>query len=229
MTRTPHEILGVEPTATADDIRTAWRRLAVRHHPDAGGDAETFKEIAAAWDALKRRSGKPDAPVVTQEMMDSFCGVSPRAFSWRVLPHRAPADVDTEIKAAVERTRAVLSYLARAERGENAPPPSDGDREVADSDPTEAADRLELVHICYYNPLYPLKTEFAFPFHTGDRRLRETLAFALCCKRMTPIQVAEMLYSANRRELLTALFHSAGVRGVKLTSVECRPLLEERS
>src|ERR1700677_610414 len=48
----PYEILGVAKTATADEIRTAYRKLAKKLHPDLNpGDkraAEQFKEVAAA-------------------------------------------------------------------------------------------------------------------------------------------------------------------------------------
>ena len=32
----------------------AYRRLAVKHHPDKGGDPEKFKEITRAYEAIKR-------------------------------------------------------------------------------------------------------------------------------------------------------------------------------
>lgn len=47
-----YEVLGVEPTATAADIRRAYRKLAVVHHPDKGGDEEKFREISAAYKTL---------------------------------------------------------------------------------------------------------------------------------------------------------------------------------
>ncbi|MCU0307479.1 MAG: molecular chaperone DnaJ [Thermoleophilia bacterium] len=51
-----YETLGVSPTATADEIKKAYRALARRHHPDANaGDPaaeERFKEISHAYDVL---------------------------------------------------------------------------------------------------------------------------------------------------------------------------------
>ncbi len=50
--RDPYQTLGVERTATADEIKSAYRKLAKQHHPDLGGDLEKFKEINAAHDIL---------------------------------------------------------------------------------------------------------------------------------------------------------------------------------
>jgi DnaJ-class molecular chaperone len=44
--------LGVARTATADEIKRAFRRLASQHHPDKGGDTKKFQEIQAAYDTL---------------------------------------------------------------------------------------------------------------------------------------------------------------------------------
>lgn len=51
----PHAILGVTETATAEEIRAARRELARRHHPDAGGDAAVMQQVnAAAAQALRQ-------------------------------------------------------------------------------------------------------------------------------------------------------------------------------
>ena len=36
--RDPYQTLGVDKNATADDIKSAYRKLAKQHHPDLGGD-----------------------------------------------------------------------------------------------------------------------------------------------------------------------------------------------
>jgi DnaJ-class molecular chaperone len=47
-----YESLGVSKDASSDDIRKAYRKLAIQHHPDKGGDQDKFKEISAAYEVL---------------------------------------------------------------------------------------------------------------------------------------------------------------------------------
>jgi curved DNA-binding protein len=50
--KTYYDILGVSREASADEIKKAFRKLAVKYHPDAGGDESKFKEISEAYDTL---------------------------------------------------------------------------------------------------------------------------------------------------------------------------------
>ena len=54
MATTPdyYKILGVPRNAKADEIKKAYRKLARKHHPDAGGDEAKFKEINEAYEVL---------------------------------------------------------------------------------------------------------------------------------------------------------------------------------
>ena len=55
----PHEVLGVPPGASPGDVTEAFRRYALRHHPDRGGDPEAFQ---AGLDAYRRLRGGRRAP-----------------------------------------------------------------------------------------------------------------------------------------------------------------------
>src|SRR5882757_5772677 len=49
-----YEVLGVKKDASADEIKKAFRRAAVQHHPDKeGGDEAKFKEVNEAYEVLK--------------------------------------------------------------------------------------------------------------------------------------------------------------------------------
>ena len=52
-----YEVLGVAKTASADEIKSAYRKLAMKYHPDRNpGDKaaeEKFKEAAEAYDVLR--------------------------------------------------------------------------------------------------------------------------------------------------------------------------------
>jgi curved DNA-binding protein len=47
-----YETLGVSKTATPDEIKKAYRKLASKHHPDKGGDTATFQKIEEAYRTL---------------------------------------------------------------------------------------------------------------------------------------------------------------------------------
>ena len=47
-----YQTLGIESTATADQIKQAYRKLAMQHHPDRGGDAAAFQKIQQAYSVL---------------------------------------------------------------------------------------------------------------------------------------------------------------------------------
>jgi hypothetical protein len=48
----PFQVLGVSATATREEIETAYKRLAMQHHPDRGGDSSQMARINSARDSL---------------------------------------------------------------------------------------------------------------------------------------------------------------------------------
>jgi len=48
----PYEVLGVSKTATAEEIKRQYRKLASQNHPDKGGDTARFQQIQSAYDVL---------------------------------------------------------------------------------------------------------------------------------------------------------------------------------
>ena len=45
--------LELKPPVSAQQIRQQYRRLAMQHHPDRGGDSVKFRQISAAFQRLK--------------------------------------------------------------------------------------------------------------------------------------------------------------------------------
>jgi hypothetical protein len=51
----PHAVLGVRPGAPLEEIKAAFRRKALAHHPDHGGDAAAFIRLTRAYERLLSR------------------------------------------------------------------------------------------------------------------------------------------------------------------------------
>lgn len=52
----PWQVLGVQMSASRSEIESAYRRLAMQHHPDRGGDPGEMARINAARDAMVQRA-----------------------------------------------------------------------------------------------------------------------------------------------------------------------------
>ena len=53
------KILGLDGGSDAVQIKAAYRKLALRHHPDKGGNAESFIRIKQAYEILTGRVRTP--------------------------------------------------------------------------------------------------------------------------------------------------------------------------
>lgn len=51
--RSAYEVLEVSPLAGMDEIARAYRKLALKYHPDCNADSTVFCEITDAYNALK--------------------------------------------------------------------------------------------------------------------------------------------------------------------------------
>jgi curved DNA-binding protein len=47
-----YNTLGISKSASEADIKTAYRKMAMKHHPDRGGDEKKFKEVTEAYETL---------------------------------------------------------------------------------------------------------------------------------------------------------------------------------
>lgn len=128
-TRDYYEILGVEKTASQDEIKKAYRKLARKYHPDANPDdpraEEKFKEISTAYEVLsdpekrKQYDAGPSsffgqggargfdpnafggAQVFTGDFADLFSGLFGGRFGSATRRRRAAAEQGRDITVAV--------------------------------------------------------------------------------------------------------------------------------
>ncbi|CCW65724.1 unnamed protein product [Phytomonas sp. EM1] len=73
----PYKILGISPSASKDEIKRAYHRLALRYHPDGGpeGNAERFAAVHEAYEAVKSGQWKP----IAEQMRTTTQG---EAYGW---------------------------------------------------------------------------------------------------------------------------------------------------
>lgn len=69
--------LGVDKSASQDDIKKAFRKLAAKHHPDRGGDTAKFQEIQAAYAILSDPDKRAEYDNPAPEGFQQFGGFPP--------------------------------------------------------------------------------------------------------------------------------------------------------
>src|SRR5690606_29998137 len=58
LSHSAYEVLGVDPTATDDELRRAYRLRLRQTHPDTGGDAAEFIQVQRAWELVGTAEGR---------------------------------------------------------------------------------------------------------------------------------------------------------------------------
>lgn len=107
--------LGVSKTASPDDLKQAYKKLAMQHHPDRGGDSTTFQEINEAYNTLKdpaKRqqydSPQPEINVNSANFEDVFSSF----FGQRRPQQRKNRDVKIAIDLTLEEVAVGKDVLA---------------------------------------------------------------------------------------------------------------------
>tara|TARA_R110000744_G_scaffold207308_1_gene325974 strand:- start:696 stop:1136 length:441 start_codon:yes stop_codon:yes gene_type:complete len=49
----PYSVFGLKKSASADDMKKAYRKSVMKAHPDKGGTAELFRKVRQAWDFFR--------------------------------------------------------------------------------------------------------------------------------------------------------------------------------
>jgi DnaJ-class molecular chaperone len=76
----PYEVLGIQPGASEDEIKKAYRKKAMKHHPDKGGNPEEFKKIQGAYDKLTKPENEPQQGFPGGDQMGGFADMLKNMF-----------------------------------------------------------------------------------------------------------------------------------------------------
>lgn len=108
----PYEVLGINPEASEDEIRSAWREAARTHHPDAGGDAEIFKRAQWAFDAIASGAARSRERRKTTERQ----GAAEEPEARGTVPHDGEPGERIMVEVMIEHATAVFGGTARTTR-----------------------------------------------------------------------------------------------------------------
>lgn len=78
---TYYDVLGIDETASQDDIKKAYKKLAMKHHPDRGGDNKKFQEISQAYDTLSDPNKRSQYDAEINGFANPFGGMGANPFS----------------------------------------------------------------------------------------------------------------------------------------------------
>ena len=71
-----YDILGVNSSASSDEIKRAYRKMAIKYHPDKGGDQKKFQDIHDAYERITAGTSKK----TSQSVLKSFANMNMRYF-----------------------------------------------------------------------------------------------------------------------------------------------------
>jgi DnaJ-class molecular chaperone len=103
-----YSILGVSRNASEQDIRKAYKKQSMQHHPDRGGDEEQFKKINEAYstlkDPIKRQQYDNPQPQFNfnTSNMGGFEDIFAHAFGQGFARQQRPRNADVNIKVVLD-------------------------------------------------------------------------------------------------------------------------------
>jgi DnaJ family protein A protein 2 len=96
---TYYDLLKVAKTASDDDIKKAYKKAALEHHPDRGGDPEKFKEISHAYSVLSDPSKRQIYDQFGESGLENG-GAGPSSHSYE-----DPMDIFSQVFGGASRRR----------------------------------------------------------------------------------------------------------------------------
>jgi DnaJ-class molecular chaperone len=107
-----YEILGVTKTATADEIKLAYRRLASQHHPDKGGDKNRFQEIQQAYQTLSDPESRASYDHPRPQFTQRRAGAGEPQFNFNDIFHMFGARFGGDVEQPVARSARAQLWIS---------------------------------------------------------------------------------------------------------------------
>lgn len=99
-----YAVLGLAPTASAEEVRQAYRKAAFEHHADRGGHRAQFDAIVEAYREIRTRSGtEPNVVSLVRGRAFRFL-IAPRTPGFLIAPGD-PIDGRSHLVRVVQTTR----------------------------------------------------------------------------------------------------------------------------
>lgn len=80
--------LNLNEEATEESLKKAYRRMALKHHPDRGGNPDDFKKIKDAYETATKylqQRNKPSQVIPGSFFYSNDFGATTSNFSWTVI------------------------------------------------------------------------------------------------------------------------------------------------
>jgi curved DNA-binding protein len=112
-----YAILGLHKTATQDEIKSAYKKLAMQHHPDRGGDHNAFAQINEAYQVLKDPAKRAEYDQPQPKMQfnmnsSNFEDIFSTFFGQRTQQIRRNRDIKLQITMTLEEVAEGKDFIA---------------------------------------------------------------------------------------------------------------------
>lgn len=105
-----YDVLGIKSTASSEEVKQAYRKMAIKHHPDKGGDPKKFQKIHDAYERITNGSSSKGSK---QSISESFGCMDMRQFfkKFDELEVKMKAELDTELEPILSQIRSKATGL----------------------------------------------------------------------------------------------------------------------
>ena len=105
-----YDTLDIKSTASSDEVKQAYRKMAIKYHPDKGGDPKKFQKIHDAYERIINGSSSKGSK---QSISESFGCMDMRQFfkKFDELEGQMKAELDAELEPILSQIRSKAAGL----------------------------------------------------------------------------------------------------------------------